>query len=220
MQMQMMCVSYVQATVFRLLLGYWQEYQSFSSDHTEQELFAAIDQLKREIEAQRNSVRQQEILMKREEDEKKQSVMRFETEVERKSRLAHERERREFGDVAVEFRLSCPQPQFDYCGRIAELLQYESFTDDNLGSTIGNKKGESQLSCQTKKPPGDKHHGKTKSSPSLKTSLLSRQDTESLQVRFADHSPHVGVDSSLVNRAHTRRHTYNSKRECSVFFYS
>ena len=206
----------LQATVFRLLLGYWQDFQSFSGDRTEQELFVAISQLKKEIVAQRNSVRQQEMQMKMEEDVKKQSVMRFETEAERKSRLAHERERREFGEVAVEFRLSCPQPQFDYCGRIAKLLQCE--VDDNLDSTIENIKGRSQLSSQTKKPANDKHHAKTKSSP---TALLtSKQDADSLQVRFANHSPHTTADSSPVFRAHTRRHSYSTKRESSAFFYS
>lgn len=211
---------FLQATVFRLLLGYWQDFQSFSGNRTEQELFVAISQLKKEIEAQRNSVKQQEIQMKMEEDERKQSVMRFETETERRSRLAHERERKEFGEVAVEFRLSCPQPQFDYCGRIAKLLKCESITaaDDNFDSTIDNMTERSQLSSQTKKLPVDKYHAKTKSSP---TALLtSKQDADSLQVRFADYSPHIATDSSPLFRAHAKRHSYNSKRESSVFFYS
>lgn len=48
----------------------------------------------------------------------------LETEEERKSRKAKERELREFGEIGVSFKLSSPQPNYTYCGQI-ESLQYK-----------------------------------------------------------------------------------------------
>ena len=50
--------------MYRHLLGYWQEYQTFSSGFAEQEISGAIDQVERDIKAQREAMLDQELHVK------------------------------------------------------------------------------------------------------------------------------------------------------------
>ena len=87
--------------------------------------------MKLEITNQRVKMREEREQMKKEEERNKLSMPRFETIAEKKIRLKHEQELKEFGEVAVSFRLSHINPQFTYffnnttrteeCDRISDL---------------------------------------------------------------------------------------------------
>lgn len=56
--------------------------------------------------------RDQESYNRLEEERRKMWIPRFETANEKEQRVRNERERAEFGPIAVEFRLSTPDPRY------------------------------------------------------------------------------------------------------------
>ena len=55
--------------------------------------------------------REQEHLLKKEQEQMRSTMPRFETEDEKVERLKREKELAEFGEVSVAFRLSSPNPR-------------------------------------------------------------------------------------------------------------
>lgn len=98
--------------VFKNIQSYWNEYQNFLEDskHTTS-IEVAIGELKQQIEEERVKMKEE---MEMEQDRSKLSMPRFETIEEKKQRLKQEQEMKEFGEVAVSFRLSQLNPQFKF----------------------------------------------------------------------------------------------------------
>lgn len=201
-----------------------------------------------EIKAERNAFKQEELKLKREEEERRLSVMRFETEVERKVRLAQAKEKKEFGEVSVEFRLSSPKPQFSYCGRLADLFHSSSSSTISIGSDSSSPdiykhdendgKSKKQLdppiptvqmqefpgcnmtkqSAFPKHAPGDKRTH-AKSSPDIPVRPPQLHRHENFQVRFRSPTLHSMAENSSQYKSDSRKYSLHTKKQ-SVFFYS
>ena len=74
----------------------------------------AIGELEEQISEARIRNKEETDRARAEEERNKQSLPRFETLQEKSTRLKHERELREFGEVAISFRLSHLNPKYTY----------------------------------------------------------------------------------------------------------
>ncbi len=132
----------MQAIIFRNLQGLWNEYQNFIQDNDKGgSIEAAIKGMELKIATARIEMREEKEQLKMEEERNKQSMPRFETMEEKRLRLKREEEEKEFGEVAVTFRLSRLNPQFTYFLSDAERparTTHNSTTSEN--SVSSNKK--------------------------------------------------------------------------------
>lgn len=113
-----LCVIYLilgQNAVFKNIQSYWNEYQNFLDDSNNvTSIEAAIGELKKQIEEERVRMKEMENTEQIEQERSKLSMPRFETIEEKKQRLKREQETKEFGEVAVSFRLSQLNPNFKF----------------------------------------------------------------------------------------------------------
>ena len=121
---------------------------------------------------------------KLEEEQKRSSVLHFETEEERKVRLKKERELKEFGEVAISFRLSSPRPDYTYCGEMGSLHyqlypeQEEHISGENIPQEVqptSHRDHTSNLKTR------NYHEQRYKSKQTGKTGF---QESTSVHVRF------------------------------------
>ena len=114
--------------MFKHLQYLWNDYQNFIQCHKHKKIETALKQLEVEIREQRDKIKQNEKLMKLEEERMKLATPRFETIEEKKARIVQMQELKEFGEVAVSFRLSTPNPEYLYCGQVIDP-QYKLHPD-------------------------------------------------------------------------------------------
>ena len=100
--------------MFKQLQSSWNEFQNYIQAHSNRSVEGALHDLQLHITEQRQKMKEQTELLKKEEERNKLSLPRFETLEEKKARLQHEKELIEFGDIAVSFRLSHMNPQYTY----------------------------------------------------------------------------------------------------------
>ena len=121
---------------------------------------------------------------KLEEERKRSSVLHFETEEERKARFMKEKELKEFGEVAVSFRLSSPRPDYTYYGQMGSLHyqlhpeQQEHISGENIPQEVqptSHRDHTSNLKTR------NYHEQRYKSKQTGKTGF---QESTSVHVRF------------------------------------
>ena len=102
--------TYVQAAVFKHLYYQWQDYQNFTSGCNKEEIDSAITKFETQMRQLQAATRDANFRTKQEEERKKLSMPRFETAAEKEERMKKEVELAKFGEVAIAFRLSSPDP--------------------------------------------------------------------------------------------------------------
>ncbi len=101
--------------MFKQLYLQWQGYQNFISGYSAvSEIDQALSDLSGQIKHLQSTAKFREAHEKMEEERKKVSVPRFETLQEKIERKKREKELAEFGEAAVAFRLSTPNPSYKY----------------------------------------------------------------------------------------------------------
>lgn len=118
----------LQAAVFKQLYYHWQDYQNFTSGCTEEETAAALNKLESQMREIKEAAAEMEAQERIEEDRKRFHTPRFETVQEKEERTRRERELAEFGEVAVAFRLSTPNPLYTYYTDLPEAFYSDEGT--------------------------------------------------------------------------------------------
>lgn len=130
--MHVSCVLvWIQAAVFRHLIQHWQDYQNFASGSSEAEVDAALDKLSLRMCQQHRSNVEREARERLAEEKKRMAMPRFETPQEQEARLQREKERAEFGDVSVTFRLSTPNVKYTYYTDMPEEFYSKDEEEEN-----------------------------------------------------------------------------------------
>ena len=126
----------MQATVFKYLLQQWQDYQNFAGGFNDAEVGVALDKLSSRMHQLHSSSDDKEAHENLTEERKKLAMPRFETLQEREDRLRREKERAEFGDVSVAFRLSTPNPGYTYYTDLPEGFRNDVEEEDKEESAV------------------------------------------------------------------------------------
>lgn len=100
----------MQAAVFKHLYYQWQDYQNFTSGCNKEEIDTALTKFESQMRQLQVATRDANFQTKQEEERKKLSMPRFETAAEKEERVKKEVELAKFGEVAIAFRLSSPDP--------------------------------------------------------------------------------------------------------------